>query len=188
MQTISTCSRRDFSQGQVRSLVRFFALKCAQDRDLPIRPLSAEAEDLLIAHDWHGDLSVMETTIRRAAIMADGDRIGPETIRLPDGQPNSADNARHDGNKMQEAATRTLLGRTVSDVECDLILLTVECCCGNRTQAADILGISVRTLRNKFKEYANIGIRIPPVCEAKRTNTANAKRHDYGQPIGAAGR
>lgn len=186
--SLSSCPFNDFSRRHIRSLVRFFALKCAQDRALPIRPLSAEAEDLLMSHEWHGDLAAMEATVRHAAIMADGDRIGPETIRLPDGLPGTADDGSGEGNKLRETATRALIGRTVSDVECDLILLTVECCGGNRTQAADILGISVRTLRNKLKEYAHFGIRIPPIHETKRINAANAGQGRYRESVTATGR
>ena len=55
------------------------------------------------------------------------------------------------------AATRGLVGRTVADVERDLILDTLDHCLGNRTHAANILGISIRTLRNKLREYADSG-------------------------------
>jgi DNA-binding NtrC family response regulator len=50
----------------------------------------------------------------------------------------------------------------VADVERDLILETLKHCLGNRTRAANILGISIRTLRNKLNEYANGGVPIPP--------------------------
>jgi DNA-binding NtrC family response regulator len=55
-----------------------------------------------------------------------------------------------------------LVGRTVADVERDLILETLKRCFGNRTHAASILGISIRTLRNKLAVYAAEGIAIPP--------------------------
>jgi two-component system, response regulator FlrC len=58
--------------------------------------------------------------------------------------------------------TRALVGRTVADVERDLILETLKHCLGNRTHAANILGISIRTLRNKLNEYADGGIPITP--------------------------
>ncbi len=53
------------------------------------------------------------------------------------------------------AVTRGLVGRTVVDVERDLILDTLDHCLGNRTHAANILGISIRTLRNKLREYSD---------------------------------
>jgi len=61
-----------------------------------------------------------------------------------------------------EQVTRALVGRTVADVERDLILETLKHCLGNRTHAANILGISIRTLRNKLNEYADGGIPVTP--------------------------
>ena len=60
------------------------------------------------------------------------------------------------------AVTHSLVGRTVADVERDLILETLKRCLGNRTRAAGILGISVRTLRNKLTVDAAEGIDVPP--------------------------
>jgi two-component system response regulator FlrC len=53
-----------------------------------------------------------------------------------------------------EQVSRALVGRTVAEVERDLILETLKHCLGNRTHAANVLGISIRTLRNKLNEYA----------------------------------
>jgi two-component system, response regulator FlrC len=61
-----------------------------------------------------------------------------------------------------------LVGRTVADVERDLILETLNHCLGNRTHAATILGISIRTLRNKLKQYSDEGIPIPVPGELDR--------------------
>jgi DNA-binding protein Fis len=49
----------------------------------------------------------------------------------------------------------------VADVERHLILETLDHCLGNRTHAAKLLGISIRTLRNKLNEYAEAGIAVP---------------------------
>jgi DNA-binding NtrC family response regulator len=57
---------------------------------------------------------------------------------------------------------RALVGRTVSEVERDLILETLKHCHGNRTHAANLLGISIRTLRNKLNEYTAAGLSVPP--------------------------
>jgi two-component system, response regulator FlrC len=54
-----------------------------------------------------------------------------------------------------------LVGRTVAEVERDLILETLKHYLGNRTRAANVLGISIRTLRNKLNEYAADGVEIP---------------------------
>jgi two-component system, response regulator FlrC len=61
-----------------------------------------------------------------------------------------------------ETVTRALVGRTVAEVERDLILETLKHCLGNRTRAAHILGISIRTLRNKLNEYLSEGLLVPP--------------------------
>jgi DNA-binding protein Fis len=48
----------------------------------------------------------------------------------------------------------------VAEVERDLILNTLDHCLGNRTHAANILGISIRTLRNKLKQYNEEGVAV----------------------------
>ena len=59
------------------------------------------------------------------------------------------------------ASRSALVGRTIADVERHLILDTLAFCLGNRTHAARILGISIRTLRNKLNEYMQAGIVVP---------------------------
>ena len=54
-----------------------------------------------------------------------------------------------------------MVGRTVAAVERDLIIDTLHHCVGNRTRAATILGISIRTLRNKLKQYSEEGVCRP---------------------------
>jgi DNA-binding NtrC family response regulator len=60
-----------------------------------------------------------------------------------------------------EANLAAFIGHTVAEVEQKLILDTLTHCLGNRTHAANILGISIRTLRNKLKEYSEAGVAIP---------------------------
>ena len=60
-----------------------------------------------------------------------------------------------------DALRSILIGRTIADVERHLILDTLAFCFGNRTHAARILGISIRTLRNKLNEYMDAGIAVP---------------------------
>ena len=59
-----------------------------------------------------------------------------------------------------------MVGRTVAAVERDLIIDTLQHCLGNRTHAANILGISIRTLRNKLKIYGTQGFAVPVPGEA----------------------
>jgi len=105
--------------------------------------------------------------MHRSVLLANGSEITPEAIRLPDGT-HVGSSAGPDvpgavkvAVETAAAATRGLVGRTVADVERDLILDTLDHCLGNRTHAANILGISIRTLRNKLREYSQSGLQIP---------------------------
>ena len=110
-------------------------------------------------------LRELENTMHRAVLLTTGPEIGVDGILTPDGA--RLDQSRGGGavahaTLAAEQMTRTLVGRTVADVERDLILETLKHCLGNRTHAANILGISIRTLRNKLNEYADGGIPITP--------------------------
>src|SRR5580692_6896316 len=149
----------------ILELAQHFAKKYADANGVPLRPISADARRVLTTNRWQGNVRELENTIHRAVLMAQGDEIGADAILTPDGD-------RLDIAKSQpavahatfaaEQVTRALVGRTVADVERDLILETLKHCLGNRTHAANILGISIRTLRNKLNEYADGGLPITP--------------------------
>src|ERR1700678_261103 len=151
----------------IRALAQHFARKYAEANGVPFRPLAGGTERLLLSHPWRGNVRELENTIHRAVLLATGAEIAPEAIRLPDGtqvssQPAASHNSPvHTAVTSAAVATRNLVGRTVADVERDLILDTLDHCLGNRTHAANILGISIRTLRNKLHEYADAGLSIP---------------------------
>jgi len=65
-----------------------------------------------------------------------------------------------------ERVVPLLIGATVEEIERELILQTLARCEGNRTHAARVLGFSVRTLRNKIRQYAADGADIPPHAHA----------------------
>jgi len=98
-------------------------------------------------------------------LLSVGPEINEDAIRMPDGKPMSAGDAgtqaANRAVQAADAATRTLVGQTVAEVEQQLILDTLSHCLGNRTHAANILGISIRTLRNKLKEYSEAGVMVP---------------------------
>jgi two-component system, response regulator FlrC len=148
----------------IAELAQFFAKKYADANGVPMRPFSADARKALSQHRWPGNVRELENTIHRAVLLASGTEIGVDGILTPDGT--RLDQAR--GGIAAHAAmaaeqmTRSLVGRTVADVERDLILETLKHCLGNRTHAANILGISIRTLRNKLNEYAHDGMPVPP--------------------------
>ena len=144
----------------ILELAGHFARRYAGANGLPERALSIPAKRLLMAAPWHGNVRELENTIHRAVIMAQGPDIGPEAILTPEGTaPGDATASR--AAERAEQATRALVGRTVSEVEQTLILDTLDHCLGNRTHAARILGISIRTLRNKLNEYELAGLVVP---------------------------
>ena len=156
------------------ALAGHFVEKYAKANGVPPRPLSETARAVLLRHVWRGNVRELENTMHRAVLLATGAEIGENAIRLPDG--------RLVGDEVQglgqgpaaqaaaaaESVSRELVGRTVADVERDLILDTLSHCLGNRTHAANILGISIRTLRNKLKQYGDEGIPVPLPGEARR--------------------
>jgi len=145
------------------ALSRFFIEKYARANERPARRLGADALMQVLAHRWPGNVRELENAMHRAVLLANGDEIGADAIRAPDGAPVGQ---RHDSAgvaiEAAQAAARNLVGRTVAEVEQDLILETLTHCLGNRTHAANILGISIRTLRNKLKLYSDEGVRVPP--------------------------
>src|ERR1700694_5238665 len=149
----------------VLELAQHFAKKYADANGVPLRTISADARRVLTVNRWQGNVRELENTIHRAVLMAHGDEIGADAILTPDGDrldlAKTVPAVAH-ATFAAEQVTRALVGRTVADVERDLILETLKHCLGNRTHAANILGISIRTLRNKLNEYADGGLPITP--------------------------
>jgi len=148
----------------IAALADHFVQKYAQVNGLPPKPLAVEARRHLAKHSWPGNVRELENTIHRAVLLASGDEIGLEAIRLPDGtrlDEVSAPSITSQAAMTADAISRSTVGRTVAEVEKDLIIDTLEHCLGNRTHAANILGISIRTLRNKLKQYGDEGTSIP---------------------------
>jgi DNA-binding NtrC family response regulator len=67
----------------------------------------------------------------------------------------------------KDDAVRELVGRSLAEVERWLIIGTLDRCVGNRTHAARLLGISIRTLRNKLNEYSEAGFVVPQAGTAR---------------------
>ena len=141
--------------GDVALLATHAAARIAHAEGTPPRPLSDAAVALLACHDWPGNVAELEDVIARAMALGTGVQIEAEDLVLIDGTPLSPPPA-------GEADVHGLVGRTVDDVERALILKTLERCRGNRTSASGILGISVRTMRNKLKTFIEAGHPVVP--------------------------
>jgi len=160
--------------GDIAVLADHFVKKYAAANGVPPRAIGPEARRALVGHRWPGNVRELENAMHRAVLLASGAEIDVEAIRLPDGRPllggegastpaASTYDAGVAGQAAQaaDAVTRSFVGQTVAEMEKTLILDTLSHCLGNRTHAATILGISIRTLRNKLNEYADQGTPIP---------------------------
>jgi len=149
-------------RSDIEALAHHFVAKYADVNAVPALPLSAAALQMLRAHAWRGNVRELENTMHRAVLLASGDSIDVDAIHLTDVVESAAEPGKAAAAK---AATQInaegLVGRTVADVERELILETLNHCLGNRTHAATILGISIRTLRNKLKQYTEEGVSVP---------------------------
>jgi DNA-binding NtrC family response regulator len=153
----------------ILELAAHFARKYADVNGLPARALSVEAKRLMTRSPWRGNVRELENTVHRAVLLASGEEIDADAVRTPEGEALSGapSDAAARAARTAEAVTRALVGRTVAEVERDLILDTLDHCLGNRTHAAKILGISIRTLRNKLSEYTGAGIAVAEPGQAR---------------------
>ena len=153
----------------ILELASHFARRYGEANGLPPRALSHEAKRVLLACPWRGNVRELENTMHRAVLLATGPEIGADAILMPDGMRADATvaNPATRAAERAEIATRALVGRRVAEVEQNLILDTLDHCLGNRTHAAKILGISIRTLRNKLNEYEAAGLAVPDPGSAR---------------------
>ncbi|MEA3221892.1 MAG: sigma-54 dependent transcriptional regulator [Thermodesulfobacteriota bacterium] len=121
-----------------------FIEKVAKREGIEEKSLSEGAKKALLDYSWPGNVRELENTLERAMILTDGKEITEDCIMvdttassLPDISPG--------------------VGLTINEMERHLILSTLESEGWNRTKAASLLGISIRTLRNKLNEYKEKG-------------------------------
>ena len=141
--------------GDIPAVASHYARRYADVNGVPHRCLSRSALLRLAGHAWRGNVRELENTIHRAVLLATGNEIGPEFIELAAqaGAPAASPGA---------SPISALVGRTMDEVERELIIETLGHTLGNRTHAAVILGISIRALRNKLRDYAQSGVAVPP--------------------------
>ena len=145
-------------------LAEHFVDKYSLSNDKAGLTISSETMDMLSQHAWRGNVRELENTMHRAVLLAQGEEITADTISLNMAKAPQADSIAATLPATPSAPTEEIanfIGRTVAEVERDLIIDTLQHCLGNRTHAANILGISIRTLRNKLKLYSGDGVPVP---------------------------
>lgn len=120
----------------IKLLAVHFAEKFSRELNKTISGFTDEAIEFLKTRRWKGNIRELENAVHRAVLIARGELIGAEDFML-------------EGNAAQTAANEG----SIKDMEMDLISKTLETTNGNKTQAAKLLGVSVRTIRNKLNGY-----------------------------------
>lgn len=136
-------------------LAKHFAKKYSELNDIPLKEMTPAAEQKLLNYLWPGNVRELENTVHRAVLLSSGDKIDEDAILLDDIDAVINPAA---GTEMSGAE---FVGSTVACMERNLIIDTLKHTMGNRTTAANILGISIRTLRNKLKQYQDEGFEVP---------------------------
>lgn len=143
----------------IPALANFFVKKYADANYMAPKVISEAALAKLLAYEWPGNVRELENTMHRALLLSGDDQIEPESIMLS-GQPQAGGN---DGGEIDDETLKVgMVGKKLEDVERQLIIDTLTHTLGNRTHAANILGISIRTLRNKLRQYNAEGHAVPP--------------------------
>lgn len=147
----------------IEVLSRHFIEKYSDDASVSISPA---ALNIMRRYDWPGNVRELENLVRRALILRSGDVLEvADLFQLEDSLPNGDERSdevvevsgaaaiEHAADADGRKAILLRAGTSVSEMERRLIELTLEETDGNKTHAAKMLGISLRTLRNKLNEY-----------------------------------
>jgi DNA-binding NtrC family response regulator len=129
----------------IARLVRFFVGKYCRDGGGSAPQLTSDLLARIEAYDWPGNVRELENFVRRALALSTGPVVGVEVLEGTEFTPTSA------------VPQRLEAGLTLREMERQLLESTLAATGGNRTRAAGILGISIRTIRNKIREYG-----LPP--------------------------
>ncbi len=127
-------------------LIDHFIQKFQSGRSGDVPRFTDSAMETLLKWPWPGNVRELENAVERALLLRGGDVMGPELLLLDT-----------DMTDCPSASTARIVGMTVRELEERLICQTLKHVNQNRTHAAEMLGISIRTLRNKLREYQTEG-------------------------------
>ncbi|MBX3023119.1 MAG: sigma-54-dependent Fis family transcriptional regulator [Bdellovibrionales bacterium] len=128
----------------IELLARHFVETSCVENGFPPKLISEAAMLRMKTYRWPGNVRELQNVIERSVLLCHGQELAPEQVLLPETEPVESTLA---------APGPLAPGMTVSEAERLLIMKTLEFTQQNRTRAAEMLGISIRTLRNKLNEY-----------------------------------
>ncbi len=135
-------------RGDISLLAEHFLAFHSRRNNREIMRPSAEAIDILKRRYWKGNVRELENVIERAVMLADGVQLLPEHLILDEEDDES------------ESDFTVRAGVSVREMEEKLIFATLKEVGNNRTMAAKMLGVSIRTLRNKLNEYKHREVQV----------------------------
>jgi DNA-binding NtrC family response regulator len=137
--------------GDVQQLAEHFLGIFCQEHGKPPKRLSPEAVEVLLRFPWPGNVRELRNVIESSVIFHQGDEIGPADLPVEVRESTALSAA--------GAPVQAVVGepRTMADIERQAILETLSRTGGHRARAADLLGIGLRTLQRKLKEYKDEG-------------------------------
>ncbi|MFP4391402.1 MAG: sigma 54-interacting transcriptional regulator [Desulfohalobiaceae bacterium] len=144
-------------------LARHFLQTFARAYSRPVPELSPEARQWLLEHDWQGNVRELQNLMERAVLLAGNGHIEPAhlllepEILLQGNQDQTQESHVPAHNQQQRDAEQEQDILPLQEMEKRMIFKSLHKTSGNRTQAAKLLGVSVRTLRNKLSEYRKQG-------------------------------
>jgi DNA-binding NtrC family response regulator len=136
-----------------------FFLSAISAVDGGARRFSPAAIDRLKQYHWPGNVRELRNVVQRAAIMIDGPVI--EQVQLPDEAGQGMPGGRGLGTEI--GTLRVPIGSSIAEVEKQLIIATLDHCGGVKERTAEMLGVSLKTLYNRLREYGQ-STGIPPVA------------------------
>jgi DNA-binding NtrC family response regulator len=128
-------------KSDIPALAKFFLERYARENGKTIEGFTGEAMELLAAYDWPGNVRELENAVERAVVLAAGPQI--ESRHLP---PNVRP-------RFAPAGMPIVPGATLRDLERYAILETLKATGGSTSKAAEMLGISVRTIQYRLHQY-----------------------------------
>jgi two-component system, NtrC family, response regulator len=134
-------------KGDIPALVSHFISKYCAAHNKQISGLAPGTLNVLLSHSWPGNIRELENAIERAVVLC------PSFELTSDDLPPSL----RGGRAQTSDITAFVPGATMYEIEREAILRTMEMVEGSTTRAAEVLGVSVRTIQYRLKEYAEHG-------------------------------